>query len=50
MLEALEEGIVLLKANEIQFSNSKFDQIMQKTEKLLQQNSVLDKKIFQVFR
>jgi hypothetical protein len=32
MLEALEEGIVLMRANEISFSNSRFDQIMKMTE------------------
>jgi hypothetical protein len=49
MFESLEEGIMLLKENEISFSNSIFDQILNKP---IMENSdqTLDQKIFKVFR
>ena len=50
MLGSLEEGIVLLRANEISFSNSIFDQILSRREDQIDQSTLMDKKVFQIYR
>ena len=50
MLESLEEGIVLLRANEISFSNSIFDQILRRGEDDIDPSKLMDKKVFMVYR
>ena len=51
MLESLEEGIVLLRANEISFSNTIFDEILGKSENnQLEQSILMEKKVFKIYR
>ncbi len=50
MFESLEEGIVLIKKNQITFSNTIFDQILNKNEDSTINELVLDLKVFKIFR
>ena len=51
ILQSLEEGIILMKKNELAFTNQIFDQILKKEgEETLNRELLMDKKIFRVYR
>ena len=50
IMQSLEEGIILMKQNEVAFTNQIFDQILKKENETIDNNLLLDKKIFRVYR
>lgn len=50
IMQSLEEGIILMKQNELAFTNQIFDQILKKENETIDNNLLMDKKIFRVYR